>query len=615
MSQERYHGLDFVRAMAMLLGLLLHVCIFFMPAHKLGWVSGEYSGDPLNLAFLNFIHLFRMQLFFMMAGFFAELVIDRKGMAHIVKDRVKRIFIPFIFGILILMPLQFFIVNVNSFYSATLDGMGWVERVKSLLFWGAFSNKDIYQGRFVDTLIHFWFIYYLLILYVLHFTLRMILEKILNASLPFIKIFRFSIKHKYGILILGMISFPFQYLLIQVFFPPSGYKAPVIDVAFYFLFYLAGVALYKNKDMLKYLAKNSWFYLFCSIPFILFINEPSERMDTAASVVSDITNWKITTFRLYEEGIFHSGWSKVVVVYVRASLCWAMCFGFIGLCHRYLSRQNEKIRYLADSAYWVYWIHLPITFGLSKIAQQIEYFNSLTKCYIVLLISTVLIYTLYNSLVRYTFLGDYFMGSRKQKQNDPAENINIYSFLSAKIIFLIFAGVVVLGSIFEYNNSFNKTSILIESYVARKQATLDAVDSVDFIRDKYGNTPLHITVRQTEAIRRYNPLPILLGKTSAIDSRNSNGRTPIFLAVKTGNIGDVKLLINAGADLNIGDKYGHTPAHVAAIKTGVYGKKASNNYFDILKLLKEKGVDLSLKDYRDRTVIDCLKYFGKRELN
>ena len=92
MSQERYHGLDFVRAMAMLLGLLLHVCIFFMPAHKLGWMSGEYSGDPLNLAFLNFIHLFRMQLFFMMAGFFAELVIDRKGMAHIVKDRVKRIF-------------------------------------------------------------------------------------------------------------------------------------------------------------------------------------------------------------------------------------------------------------------------------------------------------------------------------------------------------------------------------------------------------------------------------------------------------------------------------------------------------------------------------------------
>ena len=56
-----------------------------------------------------------MQLFFMMAGFFAELVIDRKGIAHIVKDRVKRIFIPFIFGILILMPLHFFIVNVNSF--------------------------------------------------------------------------------------------------------------------------------------------------------------------------------------------------------------------------------------------------------------------------------------------------------------------------------------------------------------------------------------------------------------------------------------------------------------------------------------------------------------------
>ena len=78
-NQERYHGLDFVRAMAMLLGLVLHVCIFFMPVDNYIWVAGEYSGDPVNRWLLNFIHLFRMELFFLMAGFFAELVIFRKG--------------------------------------------------------------------------------------------------------------------------------------------------------------------------------------------------------------------------------------------------------------------------------------------------------------------------------------------------------------------------------------------------------------------------------------------------------------------------------------------------------------------------------------------------------
>ena len=30
--------------MAMLLGLILHVCIFFMPVDNYRWVAGEYSG-------------------------------------------------------------------------------------------------------------------------------------------------------------------------------------------------------------------------------------------------------------------------------------------------------------------------------------------------------------------------------------------------------------------------------------------------------------------------------------------------------------------------------------------------------------------------------------------
>ena len=70
-ENRRYHDLDFVRAAAMLLGLLLHVCIFFMPPEKYFWASGDYNGDVLNSQFLSFIHLFRMQLFFLLAGFFA----------------------------------------------------------------------------------------------------------------------------------------------------------------------------------------------------------------------------------------------------------------------------------------------------------------------------------------------------------------------------------------------------------------------------------------------------------------------------------------------------------------------------------------------------------------
>ena len=109
------------------------------------------------------------------------------------------------------------------------------------------------------------------------------------------------------------------------------------------------------------------------------------------SVVTDITSWRISNFKYLHEGIFYGGWPKVVIAYGRAVSYWLMCFAFIGLAHRYLNKPSAKIRYLADSAYWVYWIHLPLTFGLSKVAQQFE-LNSLTKSYVIMLFSTFIIY-------------------------------------------------------------------------------------------------------------------------------------------------------------------------------------------------------------------------------
>ena len=107
----------------------------------------------------------------------------------------------------------------------------------------------------------------------------------------------------------------------------------------------------------------------------------------------------------------------------------------------------------------------------------------------------------------------------------------------------------------------------------------------------------------------------MIGKASDVNPVNSVGRTPIFQAVRSGNIGDINLLLEAGARLDIADKYGHTPAHVAAIKAGINKQKIADHYFEILKLLNEQGADIDAKDCRGRTVLDCLKYFGNRELN
>ena len=68
---------------------------------------------------------------------------------------------------------------------------------------------------------------------------------------------------------------------------------------------------------------------------------------------------------------------------------------------------------MADSAYWAFWIHLLPTVVISKHLQQFDSINSLTKSYVALIVSAILVYWTYNAFVRYSFLGDYFMGKRK----------------------------------------------------------------------------------------------------------------------------------------------------------------------------------------------------------
>ena len=110
-KQERYHGLDFVRAVAMMLGVVIHTCCFFRDDIIGLWPAGDYHGDPLNTFTVKFIHFFRMQLFMLLAGFFAELVLQRKGMNLLMGDRIKRILWPFLIGIFLFMPFFMFVTN------------------------------------------------------------------------------------------------------------------------------------------------------------------------------------------------------------------------------------------------------------------------------------------------------------------------------------------------------------------------------------------------------------------------------------------------------------------------------------------------------------------------
>jgi fucose 4-O-acetylase-like acetyltransferase len=69
---RRYHSLDALRAAMMLLGLVLHSAASYTRTPlRAAWPYHDTHNSIVFDLLLFFIHLFRMPIFFVVAGFFA----------------------------------------------------------------------------------------------------------------------------------------------------------------------------------------------------------------------------------------------------------------------------------------------------------------------------------------------------------------------------------------------------------------------------------------------------------------------------------------------------------------------------------------------------------------
>ena len=143
-----------------------------------------------------------------------------------------------------------------------------------------------------------------------------------------------------------------------------------------------------------------------------------------------------------------------------------------------------------------------------------------------------------------------------------------------------------------------------EAQIAQDPLFFEEAGPLDEVRDPYGRTALHLAASTPNGYRDYNPIEKLLPHFKHPDVLDMMRRTPLFNASRKGNMEDVRLLLAAGADPNLPDRYGHTAAHASAIKLHLRDPDAVSVHRRILNLLQEHGADMTLKDARGRTVRD-----------
>ena len=78
-----------------------------------------------------------------------------------------------------------------------------------------------------------------------------------------------------------------------------------------------------------------------------------------------------------------------------------MILGFIGFFRKFFAAENLRIRYVSDSAYWLYLAHLPLTQAL-QIWMSDWYVPSLIKIIMICVLTTGTLLLMYEYLIRYT---------------------------------------------------------------------------------------------------------------------------------------------------------------------------------------------------------------------
>ncbi|MFM7137511.1 MAG: acyltransferase family protein [Planctomycetota bacterium] len=102
-SGGRRGDLDALRGVAMILGVVLHATLAYFP---IPWPVQDLHQAPWLAMVYAVIHGFRMQLFFLLSGFFTMLVLRRRGLRGLLAQRALRIALPLVVAMLTIVPLN-----------------------------------------------------------------------------------------------------------------------------------------------------------------------------------------------------------------------------------------------------------------------------------------------------------------------------------------------------------------------------------------------------------------------------------------------------------------------------------------------------------------------------
>jgi glucan biosynthesis protein C len=350
---DRLHFMDFMRAILMMLGVIIHSSQVFNPRDV--WLISSVNNTIYSTYIIDFIHAFRMQTFFVVSGYFCLLTLNKYKTKKFLRIRLKRILIPFIMTIL----------TINTLQIILLDYTGWYD----------FNIKHyITEGIYIS---HLWFLTNIIIYFLFTAIVYKLFNKYLKKNWHIIE----KCLHKlplFTILFILPIFSIFILSLNKIGFPLYSNLLGAINffsLMFYAPFFIFGIALATNKVILT---------AFCNInPWL-------------STIVIVICTFILNHIVVVDFTFFGKNMDSLMTSYLEGLKTWfavAICFYMF---YNFLNKASEKMKFLSQASYTVYLFHhlLVITFGIIFIKLDVSAAIGIPLLIFLVLLLSLLIHNL-----------------------------------------------------------------------------------------------------------------------------------------------------------------------------------------------------------------------------
>ena len=315
---QRLHYIDWLRLMAVFLLFTYHAACIFHPWGDF-YIQNEPRSPLLAYIFVWAVGPWHMSLFFLLAGASTYYALQRRSGGQYVRERFKRLFIPFAFGVLVLIPPQSYLGLLNhSSYSGSF--ITWFPNFFTL-------HVDDLDGFFRGghTWGHLWFIFHLFV-----------------YSLAAVSLFLY-LNRESGQRVIGRLAGAFARPGFILLFPVLlALFAEVPQVAggnplFYITFFICGFLLMSDPRFMNTVDRQR---------VALLILGP---VVYAGILFADTMDWWPSHMPEWTDTVIRG--------YVRGFVPWFVILAMLAYGRRFLNFTNRFLKYFAEAAYPMYILH------------------------------------------------------------------------------------------------------------------------------------------------------------------------------------------------------------------------------------------------------------------